>query len=174
MELFTSRGFDATTVDEIAEAAGVSQRTVFRYFPTKRSILLEYDRTLSEKLRALLRGRPPRELTLRALEPTLIAFAEILQEDREKVALRMAIMGSSAELATYTLEALQTHRAVIAGELARHHPAATDESDRLVLTWVANGVLVVALSEWLDEDLRQHLPALTLRSIERVRAAATR
>ncbi|SNQ51205.1 hypothetical protein FRACA_630021 [Frankia canadensis] len=86
----------------------------------------------------------------------------------------MAITASSTELATYPLEAMQTHSAVIAGELARHRPAATDEADRLALTWLANGVLVVALSKWLEGDLRHPLPALTLRSIERVRAAATR
>ncbi|SNQ49853.1 hypothetical protein FRACA_3800001 [Frankia canadensis] len=85
----------------------------------------------------------------------------------------MAIMASSTELATYTLEIMETHRAVIASELAHRHPAAIDEADRLALTWVANAVLVVAVTEWLEDDLRHPLPALTLRSIERVRAATT-
>ena len=41
-ELFLSKGFDETTVDEVAESAGVSRRTVFRYFPTKESMVFPH------------------------------------------------------------------------------------------------------------------------------------
>ena len=52
IELFAVRGFDTVTVDEIAEAAGISARTFFRYFPTKAHVVRAHQRRLR---------RPPRE-----------------------------------------------------------------------------------------------------------------
>src|SRR5690242_5800356 len=47
VELFTEKGFDATTVAEIAERAGVTRSTFFRYFPDKRELLVAGQETLS-------------------------------------------------------------------------------------------------------------------------------
>src|SRR3982751_4151557 len=64
--LFLQRGFDAVRVAEIAEACGVSEKTVFNYFPTKESLLLDrFDDTLAA-LRAALAdpGAPPVDAAL--------------------------------------------------------------------------------------------------------------
>ena len=53
VELFASRGFDAVTVDDIAEAAGTSPRTVFRYFASKDEIVLYLARRLDARLIAV-------------------------------------------------------------------------------------------------------------------------
>ena len=50
IELFTARGFVEVTVDEIAEAAGISPRTFFRYFPTKAHVVLAHQRRLGDRL----------------------------------------------------------------------------------------------------------------------------
>ena len=61
VDLFVARGFEDTTVDAIAEAADVSVRTVFRYFPTKEDLVFaDVDADLDD-LRSLLDARPPDE-----------------------------------------------------------------------------------------------------------------
>src|SRR6266699_5965403 len=66
-ELFVERGFDAVRVAEVAEACGVSEKTVFNYFPTKESLVLDrFDSTLAALRTALADpALSPCEATLR-------------------------------------------------------------------------------------------------------------
>jgi AcrR family transcriptional regulator len=57
--LFTERGFDQVTVDEIAEAADVGRMTVFNHFPRKEDMFFDRDEEIRETLRAALRHREP-------------------------------------------------------------------------------------------------------------------
>jgi AcrR family transcriptional regulator len=67
LRLFVERGYDEVRVDQIAEAAGMSKRSFFRYFPSKDALLLgKYDR-LGEDLAAALADRPTKEATWTAL-----------------------------------------------------------------------------------------------------------
>src|SRR5580700_2716449 len=72
-ELFVERGFDAVRVSEIAEACGVSEKTVFNYFPTKESLLLDLPQTTAASLRTALAdpGLSPVEAALRVLAEEL-------------------------------------------------------------------------------------------------------
>src|SRR5215467_13348806 len=58
MRLFAERGFGGTTIDEIAEQAGVSRATVFAYFPTKEEIVFGDAAAAVDALRELLRDAP--------------------------------------------------------------------------------------------------------------------
>ena len=58
IELFVERGYDATTLAEIAEAAGVSTRTIFAYFPSKEDILFASFQTMRDALARALAERP--------------------------------------------------------------------------------------------------------------------
>ena len=69
LALFTAQGYDATTVEQIATAAGVSHMTFFRHFPTKESVLLEdpYDPLIGEAVRTQPTDLPPLERVRRGL-----------------------------------------------------------------------------------------------------------
>src|SRR5674476_410190 len=69
LELFTAQGYDATTVEQIATAAGVSHMTFFRHFPTKESVLVEdpHDPLIAEAVRAQPTDLPPLERVRRGL-----------------------------------------------------------------------------------------------------------
>jgi AcrR family transcriptional regulator len=67
MRLFATRGFDHVTVAEVAEAAGVSDKTVFNYFPTKEDLFFDEVPAREEALRQAIRGRRSGESILAAL-----------------------------------------------------------------------------------------------------------
>ncbi|MDH6118458.1 TetR/AcrR family transcriptional regulator [Kitasatospora sp. GAS204B] len=73
--LFREQGYEATTVRDIARAAGVGERTFFRYFPSKESLILQQVRDLIPKLVAEIRIRPAAEPPLAALREAILELA---------------------------------------------------------------------------------------------------
>lgn len=73
LKLFTSNGFEATTLDVIAAEAGISRRTVFHYFKSKDDILLSLQAGLGERLAAALTGQSPTQSPLVAARKALLS-----------------------------------------------------------------------------------------------------
>src|SRR5947207_6679861 len=67
VDLFTEQGYDATTVAEIAERAGVTKSTFFRYFPDKRELLVAGQEALSVLLAQGIADAPPEATPLEAV-----------------------------------------------------------------------------------------------------------
>jgi AcrR family transcriptional regulator len=76
LRLFGKRGFEATTMRDIAEASGVTERTVYRYFPFKEDLVLAEVRELIPVLRDLTAGRPAHERPFTAVHHALKALEE--------------------------------------------------------------------------------------------------
>ncbi|MFJ9036007.1 TetR/AcrR family transcriptional regulator [Streptomyces sp. NPDC102406] len=85
LELFTSQGFDRTTVDEIAEACEVSQRTFFRYFANKEEAAFAVQEMVESRFVAALRERPAEEGPFEALRHTVLGTWEALSRSVEEV-----------------------------------------------------------------------------------------
>ncbi|SRR5712691_3124614 len=114
--LFAARGFDHVTVAEVAEAAGVSEKTVFNYFPTKEDIFFD---EIPEKEAALvetIRGREPGESVLSALRrrqladcgrfssPGFAEWARIMEDSPALRAKELEVMAHFAEVLAEALE----------------------------------------------------------------------
>lgn len=86
-EMFLERGFDAVRVAEVAEACGVSEKTVFNYFPTKESLLLDrFDSTMVTLRTALAEpAAPPVAAALRILDAELAAITSWLAAQDDPV-----------------------------------------------------------------------------------------
>ncbi|MDQ3913963.1 MAG: TetR family transcriptional regulator [Actinomycetota bacterium] len=83
LRLFRRRGFDSTTVDEIASEAGVSRTTFFRYFPTKEAVVFGRSREIGEVFRRWIAERPSEENPLEAFEGALLALARETRGNRD-------------------------------------------------------------------------------------------
>jgi len=99
MELFRDRGFEATTVADIAERAGLTERTFFRHFADKREVLFGGAKALQEFLVARVEqapaGLPPLEVVTEALAAAAVGIFEDL---REFAVQRQAIIAANPEL----------------------------------------------------------------------------
>ncbi|WP_353942370.1 TetR family transcriptional regulator [Streptomyces sp. HUAS MG91] len=85
LELFTTQGFDRTTVDEIVEACEVSQRTFFRYFANKEEAAFAVQDMVESRFVAALRERPAEESPFEALRHTVLGTWDALSRSVEEV-----------------------------------------------------------------------------------------
>jgi AcrR family transcriptional regulator len=85
IRLFAERGFDAVTINDIAEAAGTSPRTFFRYFKTKDDVVLDYERYLLDRLAMALDERPLAEGPVTALREAFVATSHVEVSDRARI-----------------------------------------------------------------------------------------
>lgn len=102
--LFEANGFEGTTVEAIAEAAGVSRRTWFRYFATKESVVFFDHAELVEGYKILLRSGPPGESRIQAVRRTTMVVVDSLIRERASLLVRGRIIGRSPALVLYELD----------------------------------------------------------------------
>jgi AcrR family transcriptional regulator len=162
MELFAERGYERTTVADIAERAGVTSRTFFRYFADKREVLFapsdEFERPLVEALESAPAGVSPMEAVTAALD----AAAELIGRDREHSRARQAVVASSAELRERELIKLASLADALAAGLRRR--GVPDPPAGLAAeTGIA--VLRVAFGRWLEADAERPLAEVMRASL---------
>jgi AcrR family transcriptional regulator len=151
LRLFAERGYDATTVEEIAAAAGVSHMTFFRYFPRKEAVVEydEYDPMLEE----LIAARPPDERPLTALHAAIRAGLEaILATDRDALLLRTRLVLSNPALRSRNVIAQDTTRELFARALARRVGLSAPDFASTVQASAALAVIGPAVMAWADSD----------------------
>ena len=98
LELFAAQGFDTTTTEEIAERAGVSVRTFFRYFPTKELVLFYGRYDFIQDFAAKLRNQPKSSSDLDAIRAAFIDAGSGFAERRKALRLYERAVASSPTL----------------------------------------------------------------------------
>ena len=97
IEQFVARGFGDVTVDDIADAAGISPRTFFRYFPTKAHVVRAHQHRLLDRLVRALAARPANEGPVTALREALLVTARMRAEDRDRIVLVGRLLSSTGD-----------------------------------------------------------------------------
>ena len=114
MELFLERGYEQTTVADIAERAGLTSRTFFRYFADKREVLFVSSQAFEEPLVEALEATPAEAPPMAAVAAALDAFADLVGGNREHTRARQSVIDSSAELRERELIKMATIAAALA------------------------------------------------------------
>ncbi|KUN72365.1 TetR family transcriptional regulator [Streptomyces canus] len=158
IELFTTEGYERTTVDDIADAVEVSQRTFFRYFAGKEDAALALDEMTVTRFVDAVRARPSHEPPLEALRQAVLEGWDTLHEVVESVvpverflAMYRVIESTPVLLAAHLRRSAEVEE-VLTRVLAEREglDAATDPRPRLLVA-VFSGVMRVTERQWLTD-----------------------
>jgi AcrR family transcriptional regulator len=169
LELYGERGFDNTTVEEIAARAGLTKRTFFRYFADKREVLFDGSQSLEELLVRGVVTAPASTAPLDAVAVGLDAIAPMFEERREFAARRAQIIAANPELQERELIKLASLGRAVAEALRRR-----GVGDPAAILTAETGVTVfrVAFERWVEEANQRTLQELMRGSLEELRAVA--
>ncbi len=167
LDLFAERGFEATTVEDIATRAGVTKRTFFRHFPDKREALFgggaAFEQLWLDGLAGVRPDAPPLEAVAGSLQAVAAAFADRHAHARR----RHGVISASVELRERELVKLASVAAALAGALRERgvtEPAATLAAESALVVFRS------AWDRWLALDRPDALPEITEEALTALRA----
>jgi TetR/AcrR family transcriptional regulator, regulator of mycofactocin system len=152
IDLFVSRGFTEVSVDDVAQAAGISRRTVFRYYASKNAIPWgDFDTHLGhlrDLLDAVDSGTPLRD----ALRAALLTFNTFDECESARHRQRMRVILETAELQAYSMTMYAGWRDVVGSFVARRVSAKTTDLLPQTVAWTLLGVALSAYEHWLSDE----------------------
>jgi AcrR family transcriptional regulator len=167
LALYGERGFEQTTVAEIAKRAGLTERTFFRHFADKREVLFAGAGTLQDLLVSTLASTPDAAAPIAAVAAALEAAGALLQQRREYARQRQVVIAANAELQERELIKLASLAAALAGTLRRRgvaDPAASLAAEAGI------AVFRIAFERWINETSQADLPQLIRESLDELKA----
>jgi TetR/AcrR family transcriptional regulator, regulator of mycofactocin system len=152
IDLFAARGFDEVSVDDVAEAAGIARRTLFRYFPSKNALPWgDFDAHLAH-MRDLLSDLDPDVPVGDALRTALLAFNSFDAQETARHRRRMRVILQTAALQAYSMTMYAGWRAVVAAFVARRLDAKAADLVPQTVAWTMLGVALSAYEHWLADE----------------------
>ncbi|MBB4239258.1 TetR family transcriptional regulator [Rhizobium esperanzae] len=161
MTLFLQRGFEATTIEDITEAADVSKRSFFDYFPSKEEVVFAWQDSFADRLMAEIAARPAEEPSIAAVEAAITATV-IASIDERGLALAELIHRTPALKARDQLKYARLEQALAEALLLRTGNAPAERSRMRVLAAVVIGALRVGGEVW-----RERPPGASLQDFAR-------
>lgn len=152
LALFFERGFDRTTVSDIADAAGISRRTFFRYFRSKNDLPWGDFDSLLDAMRTSFASLD-RELPLiHALQQTIVEFNRYPDEELPFLRSRMDLLLNVPSLSAHSTLRYAAWRRVIAECIATRRGEHIDALAPQSIAWACLGLSLSAYEQWLAHE----------------------
>ncbi|WP_094287657.1 mycofactocin system transcriptional regulator [Mycobacterium lehmannii] len=152
IDLFATNGFDDVSVDDIAEAAGIARRTLFRYYPSKNALPWgDFDAHLAH-MRNLLADLDPEVPIGEALRTALLAFNSFDAAETARHRMRMRVILETAALQAYSMTMYAGWRGVVAEFVAKRLEATAGDLIPQTVAWTMLGVALSAYEHWLADE----------------------
>ncbi len=173
VELFERDGFDKTTIEQIAAAAGLAPRTFFSYFASKDDLVLaDYADRLQRILDELAR-RPLDEPPWESLRAAFAAVAADYQANAERIRRRFTIMAGTPSVFARNLQLQAGWEQALAEQLTARLGAGADDPAPRLLAATALAVMRASLQQWLTSRRAPALPTLVQQAFDRLAAGLT-
>jgi AcrR family transcriptional regulator len=167
LELYGERGFDQTTAAEIANRAGLTERTFFRHFADKREVLFAGSAELQKLLVAAVTSAPTLAAPIDAVTAALMAAGDLFNDERRSYAReRRAVIAANGELRERELIKMASLASAIAEALRQRgvsDPAASLSAEAGI------AVFRVTFERWVDKASDQDWRALVRESLDELR-----
>jgi AcrR family transcriptional regulator len=167
LELYRERGFDQTTVAEIAERAGLTERTFFRYFADKREVLFWGQGLLRELYVCTIEAAPESAAPLDAVATALEAATPVFRERRELARQRQSVIAANPGLQERELLKLASLTSAMAEALRQHgvaEPAASLAAE------AGMAAFRIAFERWISAPDEQDLSRLIREALDQLKA----
>ncbi|HXZ62092.1 MAG TPA: mycofactocin system transcriptional regulator [Acidimicrobiales bacterium] len=171
-ELFEANGFEQTTVEDIAAAAGIGRRTFFRYFPSKNDVPWGMFEVELERMRARLKACPPDVQLMDAIRVALVDFNKVEPDQVPRHRRRMELILRVPALLAHSTLRFAAWRDVVAEFVAERTGQRPDALAPQAVAHAVLGVAVAAYEQWLD-DQNAELGTLLDLAIRHLAAAFT-
>jgi mycofactocin system transcriptional regulator len=149
--LFATNGFEQTTIDDIAAAAGIGRRTFFRYFPSKNDIPWGMFEVELERMRARLKACPAEVPLMDAIRVALVDFNRVDPEQIPWHRRRMELILRVPALLAHSTLRFAAWRDVVAEFVAERAGLRPDGLAPQAIAHAVLGVAIAAYEQWLDD-----------------------
>jgi mycofactocin system transcriptional regulator len=160
LDLFAERGFEQTTLDDLAEAAGIGRRTFFRYFASKNDVVYGDFEAALDDLRARLAATPADRPLFDGIRDAVLAFNALPPHAEPQHRVRMTLVLHTPALQAHSTLRYAGWRSVVAEHVARRTGEPVDAMGPQLVAHLSLACAVTAYEQWLarpGSDLQQLL-----------------
>lgn len=166
MELFEAKGFDGTTIEDIAAKADISPRTFFYYFATKEDVVLADYAARLERITEVLSAQPASDAPWAALRAAFVVVASDYSSQRNELVRRFKIMTDNPSVYARNLQLQAGWEDALADFLVVRAGERADDVMPRLMAAAALACMRSSLRHWLLTGYRSPLPALVAKCFD--------
>lgn len=159
LDLFEQRGFEGTTIDDIAAVAEIAPRTFFHYFPSKEDVVLADYATRLDRIVGALSRAPGGEPPWLGLRAAFLSVAADYEAERDQLLRRFRIISENPSVAARSLQLQAAWEDAVAEAVAEWLDVDVRQTlEPRLLAGAALAAMRASLARWLIDDGRSRLP----------------